>query len=247
MLVARAVSRFSRLAPRVARLSTSSEPSDRLEAAFADYESGKLAAAVEGFAGAAEAGSAEGNFWLGLSYDGLIGRNAAGELPVEKDPAAAARCYRRAADAGHAEAMFNMAMCHRDGDGVEVDVLAGYDWLVRGAEAGSMRAQFNAALALDPNHPPYGKPGETPVVPKDAAAAVDLYRMAVEQGHGKAMVNLGVALYTGTGVARDADAARELWEEADELGITEAGRCLRNAESGQWDMLGPPDVPGSQA
>ena len=198
MLVARAVSRrFARLAPRVARLSTSSEPSDRLEAAFADYESGKLAAAVEGFAGAAEAGSAEGNFWLGLSYDGLIGRNAAGELPVEKDPAAAARCYRRAADAGHAEAMFNMAMCHRDGDGVEVDVLAGYDWLVRGAEAGSMRAQFNAALALDPNHPPYGKPGETPVVPKDAAAAVDLYRMAVEQGHGKAMVNLGVALYTG--------------------------------------------------
>ena len=135
----------------------------------------------------------------------MIGRNAAGELPVEKDPAAAARCYRRAADAGHAEAMFNMAMCHRDGDGVEVDVLAGYDWLVRGAEAGSMRAQFNAALALDPNHPPYGKPGETPVVPKDAAAAVDLYRMAVEQGHGKAMVNLGVALYTGTGVARDAD------------------------------------------
>ena len=27
----------------------------------------------------------------------------------------------------------------------------------------------------------------------------------------------------------------------------EAGRCLRNAESGQWDMLGPPDSPGSQA
>mgnify|MGYP004323736453 CR=1 FL=1 len=31
------------------------------------------------------------------------------------------------------------------------------------------------------------------------------------------------------------------------LGITEAGRCLRNAESGEWDMLGPPDAPGSQA
>ena len=69
MLVA--LSRRSRsLLPRVARLSTSSEPSDRLEAAFADYESGKLAAAVEGFAGAAEAGSRRATFGSGCRTTG---------------------------------------------------------------------------------------------------------------------------------------------------------------------------------
>ena len=50
-------------------------------------------------------------------------------------------------------------------------------------------------------------------------------------------VNLGIALYTGTGCPRDVEAARALWEEADELGITEAGRCLRNAESGEFENM----------
>ena len=81
---------------------------------------------------------------------------------------------------------------------------------------------------------------EVPTDPRRYPAArrlVELYRQAVDQGHGKAMVNLGIALYTGTGCPRDVEAARALWEEADELGITEAGRCLRNAESGEFEKM----------
>ena len=70
MLVA--LSRRSRsLLPRVARLSTSSEPSDRLEAAFADYESGKLAAAVEDFSRAPpEAAARRATFGSGCRTTG---------------------------------------------------------------------------------------------------------------------------------------------------------------------------------
>ena len=73
---------------------------------------------------------------------------------------------------------------------------------------------------------------------------------AREAGHVKASTNLGILYWEGlsdgaAGMYEEARRrfARELWEEADELGITEAGRCLRNAESGEWELLGPPDSP----
>ena len=66
---------------------------------------------------AAQHGHAGGNFYLGLAYDNLIGRNARGEPPVQPDQAAAFRCYERAANGGHAEAMHNLSLCYRGGEG----------------------------------------------------------------------------------------------------------------------------------
>ena len=54
--------------------------------------------------------------------------------------------------------------------------------------------------------------------------------VACGKGHEKAKVNLGVALYTGTGCEKDVDKAEELWREAHEAGISQAGFCLRNME-----------------
>ena len=59
-----------------------------------------------------------------------------------------------------------------------------WKWLSLAAAAGSERAQFNAAVALDPLHPPYGTPG-VDMVAKDAPKALHFYKQAVEQGHEK--------------------------------------------------------------
>lgn len=173
-------------------------PSDRkgidlFEDGLTNLDEGHLDAAIDLFAKAASDGSPDANFHLALAYDGLLGRNARDEFPVEPDAAAAARCYRRAAEAGHDQAMLNLSLCYRKGEGVEADVAEAWKWLERSAASGSDRAQFNAGVALDPLHPPYGTPG-TDAVAKDPEASVAFYRAAVAQGHDKAKVNLGVAL-----------------------------------------------------
>ena len=219
-------------------LSTASvNPSPAFLRGLEELEDGKLAEAIDTFAGAAAEGCADGNFYLGLAYDGLLGRDAADELPVEPDAAAAFRCYERAAGTGHAMAMLNLSLCYRNGDGVEApDVAKAFDWLTRSAAAGSDRAQFNAGVALDPLHPPYEGRAGSNAVKKDAARAVEFYRQAADQGHGKAMTNLGVALYTGTGCEKDAAAAKELWVAAEELGVEQATFCLNNMEDNPGRM-----------
>lgn len=198
-------------------------------------DAGRLSTAVELFAQAASEGSADGSFHLGLAYDGLLGREAGDELPVEPDAEAAARCYMRAAEAGHEMAMLNLSFCYRNGDGVTQDVGQAWRWLCLSAEAGCDRAQFNAGVALDPLHPPYGTPG-VDMVAKDAQSAVALYTKAAGNGHAKAKVNLGVALYTGTGCDKDVAAAEALWLEANEEGVPQAAFCLKNMDKSDGRM-----------
>ena len=197
---------------------------------FELLEQSRLSPAVDSFARSAELGHAEGNFYLGLAYDGLIGTDSTDSHPIELDPAAAARCYERAAQKGHSMAMLNLSLNYKNGDGVEADVGVAWKWLSLAAAADDCdRACFNAGVALDPLHPPYGRPG-VDMIGKDPEKALFFYRKAVAQGHEKAKVNLGVALYTGTGCAKDKAAAEKLWLEAHEAGVTEAGFCLRNME-----------------
>jgi TPR repeat protein len=110
---------------------------------------------------------------------------------LDRDEEAAVRCYRRAAEKDHAQAMFNLALSLRDGGGGDVE--EGFDWMRRAADTGDVRAQYNAGIARDPNHKPWGVPGRD-MLEKDGGEAVKFYRMAAEGGHSKAEVNLGVAL-----------------------------------------------------
>jgi len=218
-----------------------SEPgAETLERALALLDEGRVGTAIDFFAEAAKAGSSGGNFFLGLAYDGLLGENANGELWVTPDPAAGFRCYTRASEAGHAEAMLNLALCYRHGEGVARSVRAALEWTERAAAAGSDRAMFNAGVALDPLHPPWGEPGstdpETRMLVKNPTRAVEFYRMAVDEGHSKAKVNLGILLYSGTGCEKDSAAAVALWHEAKEEGVQEADFCLRNMEENPGEL-----------
>ena len=51
-------------------------------------EEHRLEVAIADFAEAASLGSAGGNFHLALAYDGLLGRDARDQYPIEPDPAA---------------------------------------------------------------------------------------------------------------------------------------------------------------
>lgn len=213
---------------------TPSPGAEAYERALGLMDEGRVGSAIDVFAEAAKAGSAGGNFFLGLAYDGLLGKNADGDLWVEPDAPAAFRCYTRAATAGHPEAMLNLALCYRNGEGVSRSTRLAFEWTERAADAGSYRAMFNAGVALDPLHPPWGEPGsadpETRMLVKDPRRAADFYRSAVAMGHSKAKVNLGILLYTGTGCKKDVTAAAALWREAAEEGVQQADFCLRNME-----------------
>jgi len=56
--------------------------------------------------------------------------------------------YRRAAEAGHAAAQFNLGVCYANGDGVAKDAEQAVLWYRRAAEAGHTDAQFNLGVLL---------------------------------------------------------------------------------------------------
>jgi len=65
---------------------------------------------------------------------------------VAKDAEQAVSWYRRAAEAGHADAQFNLGICYSNGDGVAKDAEQAVSWFRRAAEAGHAAAQFNLGI-----------------------------------------------------------------------------------------------------
>ena len=55
-------------------------------------------------------------------------------------------------------------------------------------------------------------------IPKDEAAAVDMYRLAVDRGYPPAMRSLGIMYMRGLGVAKNPATAERLWRVAAERG-----------------------------
>lgn len=83
----------------------------------------------------ADAGDPWAQLNLGAAYD-----NGMGGFPF--DPVRAVGWYRRAAEAGLAEAQFNLAHCLATGNGVARDDVAALDWMLMAAGQGLASAQF---------------------------------------------------------------------------------------------------------
>lgn len=65
-------------------------------------------------------------------------------LELKYDEAAA--LYRKAADNGDAYAMWRLAECYSNGNGIEFDKKKAYDWIVKSAKAGQEEAKVDLAL-----------------------------------------------------------------------------------------------------
>jgi TPR repeat protein len=87
----------------------------------------------------AEAGDPWAQLNLGAAYD-----NGMGGFPL--DPVRAVKWYRIAAEAGLAEAQFNLAHCLATGNGTRRSDSEALTWMLRAAEQGLASAQYLAGV-----------------------------------------------------------------------------------------------------
>ncbi len=136
-----------------------------------------------------------------------------------KDYAAALKAWTGAAEAGSADAMFNLAVLHRNGEGVPRDLAAALSWYEKAAAAGQKDAPAQVALlrpALRFNE------GLAAYQAGNFSAALAKWTEAAEAGNVDAMFNLGVMHRAGTGVAADLALALSWYEKALAAGRAQA-------------------------
>jgi uncharacterized protein len=158
---------------------------------------------------AAKSSNADAQAELGRRY-------AKGEGGVCANDVLSSHWYRKAAEAGHIMAQFNLAVRYDKGHGVEKDVAVAAHWYRKAADAGYLSAQFNLGICY----------ADGLGVEKDAIAAVHWYRKAAEAGHVKAQASLGLCYVEGRGIAKDLVTAIYLFNKAAIAGDARAQNCL---------------------
>lgn len=98
-----------------------------------------------------------------------------------------------AADAGDAQAFYNLGVAHAEGKAVPQDWAKALDFYQKGAEGGSVLAAFNLGQA-------YRKGDGTQI---DYAEAAKWYEMAAKRGDYRAASELGLLYVQGQGVKAD--------------------------------------------
>jgi localization factor PodJL len=131
------------------------------------------------------------------------------EMPVGLANAA----LREAANAGDAEALFEIGRRYTDGDGVERDLATAAKWYEAAARAGSASAQYRFANFLEKGNG----------IPLDVEKAALWYQRAAEQGNALAMHNLAVIHTSGLiGGKPEMETAIGWFGKAAELGVRDS-------------------------
>jgi hypothetical protein len=110
---------------------------------------------------------------------------------VPHDSSIAYRWYRQAAEAGLAQAAFNVAVMHDSGVGVSRDGAAAALWYARAAAGGYHRAQYALAQLYEAGDG----------VPRNPATAEAWFRAAARGGLGAASARLSAPLRAGRAAA----------------------------------------------
>jgi TPR repeat protein/peptidoglycan hydrolase-like protein with peptidoglycan-binding domain len=116
---------------------------------------------------------------------------------VAKDPQAGAGWLLRAAEAGSAQAAFNVGVMYERGFVVERDSSRAVEWYRKAAEGNMPAAKHNLALLL--------RDGKG--APRDAKRAIELLQSAARQGMAASMFSLGDMYERGDAGVRDPAAA----------------------------------------
>jgi TPR repeat protein len=135
------------------------------------------------------------------------------------------KALRKQAEAGDAEAQFNIGSMYENGSGVKQDYAEAAKWYRKAAERGEARAQYNLGIM---NQNGWG-------VPQDYTEAVKWYRKAAMQGAASAQYNLGFMYLNGQGVPQNYAEAAKWYRKAAEQGDVDAARILGLAYYlGRW-------------
>jgi cell division septation protein DedD len=105
------------------------------------------------------------------------------------DYAAAAAIWRPLAEAGDADAAFNLAQAYRLGRGVSTNLAAAKSWLERSAAKGHIDAQTTLGLLLFQNN--------------EQKEGLRWLKAAAEQGEARALLVYGTALFNGDSITQD--------------------------------------------
>jgi len=97
--------------------------------------------------------------------------------------------WRPLAEAGDADAAFNLGQAYRLGRGVQIDLSTAQNWLETAARKGHLDAQTTLGLLLFQNG--------------NRVSGLRWLRQAAEAGEPRAMLMYGTALFNGDGVAQD--------------------------------------------
>ena len=184
------------------------------------HKEGLYKSAVDYFQHAAELGSSDAQFHLGI-YNEL-------GLGVSMNERRAAVWYQKAGDQGHADAQFYLGVCYENGVGVTINSRSAVAWYLKAAEQGHADAQYNLGVCF----------ANGDGVPNDDQQALDWYTKAAEQGHPEARFNilkrsakqgslasqyaLGVLYEKGQGVTQNPDNAIAWYRQAAEAGHPDA-------------------------
>lgn len=154
--------------------------------------------AVKWYHKAAEKGSADAQFYLGMCY--INGKG------VEQDYTEAMKWLCKAAEQGDAGALYKLGLCYETGQGVKQDFAEAVKWYRKAAEQGNADAQYHLGMFY----------AQGQVLEQDYKEAVRWYRKAAEQGNAPAQNNLGWCYYYGQGVELDYNEAVNWFNKAAE-------------------------------
>ena len=113
----------------------------------------------------------------------------------------------QAAEIGDPFALFNLAVCYGNGDGVSKDKKKAIELCQRAADMGNVDAMNKLGLCYD----------EGDGVSQDKQKAIELYQRAADMGNTNAMAILAVC-YKKEGVSQDKQKAIELFQRAADMG-----------------------------
>jgi hypothetical protein len=137
------------------------------------------------------------------------------------DYGAAVAIWRPLAEAGDADAQFNLGQAYRLGRGVAINLGAAKSWFERAASSGHLDAQTTLGLLLFQNG--------------DQAEGLKWLRRAAEQGEPRALLVYGTAVYNGDGIVQDRVLGYAYVSRAAAAGLGAAKETLA-----QLDQLMPP-------
>lgn len=143
---------------------------------------------------------------------------------VRQSYSSAVRWFRDAAEAGHAEGMFNLGVMYERGRGVAQSDSEAARWYRAAAEAGHGSAMLNLGVMYQRG---LG-------VGQSSSEALRWYRAAADAGNAQGMHNLGWMYFNGRGVAQNNAEAARWWRAAHDAGL----HAQEGFSGAAWTRLG---------
>lgn len=166
----------------------------------------------------AEKEDAEAQFYLGMAYNGGLG--------VKSNQEEALKWWRKAAQNGHVQAMYNVGI-----ENLQVDPEEARTWLQKASERGDVRATYvigrmklsGVLTKADLNPPKPSNPSDSPKNwirlsdnPADVHEGLQLIQQTAEEGLSEAQGILAIFYALGAGLPQDMDMAEKWWQRCEE-------------------------------